>query len=218
MSGRSPSSAVLTAIAAAAPLLSAALLGSAGAPKPAKPPATPEPPKRAPFAPITYFNTTCASCHGPYGAAFGPTFGRGLTDHALKDKVEEMVFGPSQSTLQPDELDQLTAYHRSLVRKSPFVSVAERKADRLAGEVTPGSTIRVQFGDRIVQADVTGHTWTVRPPAKPGGAAPILLVTGPAPGPDGKPVETRVDLAKGSWSHSEPIEEKPRSDGPKSGS
>jgi mono/diheme cytochrome c family protein len=159
------------------------------------------------FAPISYFNTSCASCHGPYGAAYGPAFGRGLSDKSLREKVEEMVFGPSQSSLGPAELDRLTAYHRSMIQRSPFVAIVERTETRLAGEVTPGSTVRVRVGERELQAGVRGHEWSLDLPAPLGGATPTVVAVGPAAGADGRPLVTTLDLARGSWSHADPLTE-----------
>lgn len=107
-----------------------------------------------PFAPIAYFQQSCANCHGDYGTAYGAGFGAGLTDDALRQFVDEMAAGPGFAPLQEKQLDIQTAYHRSMIDGKPFV-IAWREGEGLRGEVTPGATVSVGG----VPATVEGHVW-----------------------------------------------------------
>lgn len=209
MPGRHPTSAAPEALWCAAPILVAALLAAAAPSAPAPPPAAQA--KSEPlFAPIDYFARACASCHGPYGSFYGPGFGAGLTDEHLKEKVREMVFGPSQDTLEDPELDRLTAYHRSLVKRTPFLAIVNPSGARLSGEVTPGSTVSVKLGDATRSATVTGHTWTIDLGSAPGKADPVVTAVAAAPGPDGKRPTTSLDLAKSLYTHTDPLPAPPK--------
>ncbi len=108
--------------------------------------------------PISYFNANCGSCHGNYGSFWGEGFAAELTDHALRDIVDEMAAGPSQKPLEGLALDVQVAYHRSLVDQKPFVT-AYLEDGQLRGEVTPGSEVVVVAGGREHAATVEKHAW-----------------------------------------------------------
>lgn len=110
------------------------------------------------FGPIGYFENHCARCHGPYGAFYGDEFAASLDGDHLRDVVQEMVFGAAQSSLEDPEIDLLTAYHRSMAAGEPFVVVTTGMPE-LAGEVTPGATVRVQTAEGQHDAAVEGHRW-----------------------------------------------------------
>lgn len=110
--------------------------------------------------PISYFNTTCANCHGDYGSFYGEEFATNLDDADLRRVVQEMVEGPAQSPLGARDLAALTAYHRSLADRTPFVAWTGVRDGELVGEVTPGSTVTVAFDTgRVASAEVREHHW-----------------------------------------------------------
>ena len=121
-----------------------------------------------PVAPISYFERSCANCHGSFGMFYGETFAAGLDDAALVRVVGQMVRGPAQSTLDPLSMEALTAFHRSLRDrpKRPFVAVTSTSGGKLRGEVSPGSSVVVLVGDQSVRANVDGFEWTAALPAE----------------------------------------------------
>jgi len=144
-------------------------------PAPAKPAATSwaEP---LTIGPITYFNTQCSICHGPYGKL--------IADHNIainsnaadyRAMVQYMVTDRAGSSLPPRELDAQTAYCASLAaggegvksEGSPtFVCVKTPVMEGgLEGEVTPGSTVTLVMakGQVRIAATVDGHTWAISP-------------------------------------------------------
>ncbi len=121
--------------------------------------------------PITFFNESCARCHGSYGSNYGEALRR-LGDDELTRIVGEMIVGPAMSDLsQPDTRAQV-AYHRSLIDGRPFVAMTGRDASSISGEVTPGAAVGVVAGGRRVGATVTGHTWRAEIPG--GGGALVI--------------------------------------------
>lgn len=112
------------------------------------------------FAPTAYFNQNCARCHGENGSYYSEDFGKDKDDAALRQIIDEMAHGPGQAPLAPAELDVLTAWHRALRDKKPFVALvkAEKTGDvwRLNGEISPGATLQINGKT----AKVDGTTWT----------------------------------------------------------
>ena len=112
------------------------------------------------FAPTAYFNQNCARCHGENGSYYSEDFGKDKDDAALRQIIDEMAHGPGNAPLAPADLDVLTAWHRALRDKKPFVAIvkAEKTGDvwRLSGEISPGATLQIN-GET---AKVDGTTWT----------------------------------------------------------
>lgn len=111
------------------------------------------------FAPVSYFQTKCARCHGPYGSFYGDGFGTRLNDEQLRAKVHDMVFGAAQSKLTDEEVAALASYHRSMSRKQPFITVTASEP-QWAGECTPGAVVEISTPTGKVAAIVKGHLWT----------------------------------------------------------
>ena len=76
------------------------------------------------FAPLSYFAANCARCHGPNGSFYGDSFARTRDDASLRQIVHDMAFGPAQAPIDDAKLEVLTAYHRSLIGKKPFLSLS----------------------------------------------------------------------------------------------
>ena len=76
------------------------------------------------FAPLSYFAANCARCHGPNGSFYGDSFARTRDDASLRQIVHDMAFGPAQAPIDDPKLEVLTAYHRSLIDKKPFLSLS----------------------------------------------------------------------------------------------
>ncbi|MBC7834887.1 MAG: hypothetical protein H7Y88_07280 [Phycisphaerales bacterium] len=132
----------------------------------------PTPPQSSPSAPVagasptgldtlTYFDTHCASCHGPYGDYYNRPFAAATDDDALARIVREMTAGPGQSPLEGEALAALTAFHRALAADEPFLVITSYASGTLRGEVSPGSSVFVLIDDAPVPATVDGHTWSL---------------------------------------------------------
>lgn len=112
------------------------------------------------FAPIAYFETNCARCHGPYGTAYGAEFGRHLSDEQLTKVVDDMAAGPGNAPVEADQLKILVDYHKAMIAKRPFVAVTKAalagEKVSLEGEVTPDASVTV--GEIVAKVD--GATWS----------------------------------------------------------
>jgi len=163
--------------------VSATLLTGAGCDRPA--PSASRPPRAAgsdappaavvrvlAFAPISYFEESCAKCHGPYGSFWGEGFARGLSDDDLVRITEEMAAGPGGAPVAGEALLALAAYQRALGAGEPFLAITGAGEGELSGEVSPGTLVTVHAGGRSAPATVTGHRWVCRLPA---GAGPIRV-------------------------------------------
>ncbi len=123
--------------------------------------------------PLSYFAAKCARCHGPFGSFYGDDFGGKLSDAKLRQVVREMAQGPARAPLGGTDLDALTAFHRALIARQPFVAWTGADAARLVGEATPDATVRVRFGGR--ETTVT-RDWVVWTAAIPPGHVPAEAV------------------------------------------
>jgi hypothetical protein len=117
------------------------------------------------FAAMDYYDQSCAKCHGPGGSFYGPTLGNDLTDDGLIDKCKAMAVGPGNAPLTDAENAVETAYHRSLILRSPFLSITSITLGQWDGEVTDGAKVTIQLPNQTIEAQVTGFTWTARIPA-----------------------------------------------------
>ncbi len=158
--------------------LAALLLAMAAcerAPSPPTPAAPPPPAAAVPagpverltVGPITFFNESCARCHGSYGSNYGEAL-RQPGDDELTRIIGEMIVGPAMSDLPQPDIRAQVAYHRSLIDGRPFVAVTGRDASSISGEITPGAAVDVVAAGRRVGATVTGHTWRAEIPGLSG--------------------------------------------------
>jgi len=111
------------------------------------------------FAAMQYYDDNCAHCHGPQGSFYGPTIGNDLTDDGLIAKCHAMAVGPGAAPISDDENLVLTAYHRALILRTPFLSVTDISANQWSGEVSPGGKVSIHFGNSTIEAAVTGCNW-----------------------------------------------------------
>lgn len=152
------------------------------------------------FAPLDYFEKRCASCHGPYGSFYGDSFGAALSDARLREVIHEMSEGPAGAPLKASELEAMTAYHRSLIRRQPFVVVTGIRDNILSGEVSPGSRILLIDQGKRVPVSIEGHTWEAElPGGRPSFERSVLYVTG-----KGKAVTLRPGEHR--YSHIQPLD------------
>jgi hypothetical protein len=151
------------------------------------------------FPAMTYYDQSCANCHGPHGSFYGPTLGNDLTDAALVRKCRDMAKGPGNAPLEPDDNLVVAAYHRSLIRGTPFLSVTSVADGQWAGEATAGAkvTLRVN-GGRPVVAAVDDWNWTAALPADTAPEAVVIDAT-----LNGKTTQLRP--ADSAWSDTAPL-------------
>lgn len=159
----------------------------------AGPPATK--PAPAPRGPLAVYDRACLRCHGPEGVNYGPTFGKTLTDKALRQAVVDMKDGKGDIALTEDEIAAQTAYHRAIIRREPFVAVTLATASRLAGECSEDAKIAVTVDGKSVPVRRTGYVWDAPTPA---GERREVIAT------MGRHV-VRLDPAKARWTHAEPL-------------
>jgi len=117
------------------------------------------------FAAMQYYDDNCAHCHGPQGSFYGPTLGNDLTDDGLIAKCQAMAVGPGAAPISDEENLVLTAYHRALILRTPFVSVTGISSNQWSGEVSPGAKVHIHPGTGSIEAAVTGWNWTANLPA-----------------------------------------------------
>lgn len=170
----------------------AAVACAAAAAPPRKPPADPPP---APRGPVAVYDKACLRCHGPEGVNYGPTFGKALTDRALRQAVVDMKDGKGDIALTDDEIDAQTAYHRAIIRKEPFVAVTLATDARLAGECTEEAVVSVIVDGRSVAVRRNGFRWDAATPA--GRRREVIARVGDT--------STRLDPSKARWSHADPL-------------
>lgn len=123
----------------------------------AAPPQTKEP--TPPRGPVSVYDQACIRCHGPEGSFYGPTFGKGLTDAALRRVVVEMKDGKGDIALDDAQIDAQVAYHRAMIRREPFVAVVRATPTLLQGECTENAVITVLADGKPVPVKRNGYRW-----------------------------------------------------------
>ena len=129
---------------------------------------------RLTLPPVRTFEEACARCHGPRGSFYGQEFAR-LRDPELTEYVDEMMRGPGMLHPTADDVLAMTAYHRALARKEPFIAV-----------LNPAEAI--ESGFHTVKAAESATRLT-----HPGGILKIRLEVDTAP-PAGFQTESRAVL------------------------
>ncbi|MGE4196849.1 MAG: hypothetical protein AB7G11_06975 [Phycisphaerales bacterium] len=133
--------------------------------------------------PITFFQQSCARCHGPFGSMYDQTLGK-AGDATLRADVVRMVEGPAQKRLGTEEIDALVAYHRALADERAFVIVTAVLPDHLEIEATPGVVPCVESdGERVPAERVSEWSWRAPRPGSgsasgsgSGSGSPMVVV------------------------------------------
>jgi len=151
------------------------------------------------FAPIGYYDQSCARCHGNYGTNYDANLPK-LDDAKLKRLIDEMASGPGQAPLDAAQLERETAYHRSLQDGAPFIAVTKIEESSngivISGEATPGSKLSIGGAAQSTLVAPERHLWSTTLPA--GTDIETLRLTASK---NGK--ETTIALADESFSHRE---------------
>lgn len=155
------------------------------------------PPTGTARGPMAVYDQACVRCHGPEGSFYGPEFGKGLGDAALRRAVADMADGKGDVRLSPAELEAQTAYHRAIIRHEPFVAITLRTPDRLAGEATEGASVSVWVDGKPVMVRRDGFRWEA---SARGTRREVRAVRGDR--------QTRIDADRQWHSHPAPTEAK----------
>jgi len=126
------------------------------------------------LGPVSTFERTCARCHGPQGAFYGDEFAK-LNDGELHNKIRQMMVGPSFLKPKSHEVDAMTAYHRALTSKEPFLCVTsyvpneQTNTASFFGETTPGSKIEFRSKNKefSISPDEQGAWFISEAPTPP---------------------------------------------------
>ena len=110
---------------------------------------------------ISLYDNACVRCHGPGGSFYGSDLGKGKSAAHLRKMVWEMCIAQGGLTVSQREVDAMTAYHRSIMQNEPFIEITALTSTKLSGEATPGTTLQLQTGTKIVAIPLTDNCWTV---------------------------------------------------------
>jgi hypothetical protein len=55
----------------------------------------------------------------------------------------------------------MTAYHRSIMKSEPYIEVIAVSPTAVSGEATPGATIELQVGSKVLPITLTENRWNV---------------------------------------------------------
>jgi len=150
------------------------------------------------FPAMTYYDQSCAKCHGPEGSFYGPTLGNNLTDAQLIAKCRAMEAGPAGAPISEQANQAVVAYHRALIMRRPFVSLTQLTSGQWGGEASTDAKVTVHIAGRSIPADTTDWNWiaTVPPGANPADATIDAQV-------DNK--TTTLHLAQSPYSGTDPL-------------
>jgi hypothetical protein len=110
---------------------------------------------------ISLYDKACVRCHGPGGSFYGSDLGKGKTDAQLRKMVWEMCIAQGGLTVSQREIDAMTAYHRSIMKSEPYIEIIAVSPSALSGEATPGTTIELQVGTKVLPITLTENRWNV---------------------------------------------------------
>ena len=118
------------------------------------------------FAPLSYYESACARCHGENGANYGDML-KGKDDARLYEGIHAMAIGPGQSPLEAEQIAVMVKWHRALVDGKPFVHLAKvERGDKtlLSGEATPDAKVILKSGEASFEAAREGAKWKIEAP------------------------------------------------------
>ena len=110
---------------------------------------------------ISLYDKACVRCHGPGGSFYGSDLGKGKTAAQLRKMVWEMCIAQGGLTVSQREVDAMTAYHRSIMYTEPYIEIIAVSPTAVSGEATPGTTIELQVGTRVLPITLTENRWNV---------------------------------------------------------
>lgn len=111
------------------------------------------------FAAVSYFDTSCARCHGDGGAMLTKKQTT-LPAEKMRQRVAEMARGPAMAPLENDaQVAAVAAYVSSMGSGEPFAVVTTRKPDMLEGEAGAGTSVFVEVNGERLPAKAEGHKW-----------------------------------------------------------
>ena len=108
---------------------------------------------------ISLYNKACVRCHGPGGSFYGSELGKGKTAAQLRKMVWEMCIAQGGLTVSQREIDAMTAYHRSIMTREPYVEIIAVTAKTITGEATPGTTLQLETRGRLAPVTITENRW-----------------------------------------------------------
>lgn len=155
------------------------------------------PPTPVKIPPLAYFASHCSRCHGYYGANYGASFGKNLSEAKLREAVMQMAAGPGGAPLAGSDLDAEVAFHRSLVTGEPFLVWSSLKSQTLKGEVSPDASVTATLSGKAVAVRQNDTAWELVLPAKASAAQVVLKAKREAK-------TSTLDLAKASFTHAKP--------------
>jgi hypothetical protein len=109
---------------------------------------------------ISLYDKACVRCHGPGGSFYGSDLGKGKTDAQLRKMVWEMCVAQGGLTVSQREVDAMTAYHRSIMKREPFVEVTAVTPAGISGEATPGTKLQLAIAGRDIPVTMTENRWS----------------------------------------------------------
>lgn len=118
------------------------------------------------FAPLSYYESACARCHGDNGANYGDLLLK-HTDAQLHDGIHAMAIGPGQSPLGEEQIAVMVKWHRALLDGKPFVHLMKvERGDKtlLSGEATPTAKVILKSGESSFEATREGAKWKIEAP------------------------------------------------------
>ena len=108
---------------------------------------------------ISLYDKACVRCHGPGGSFYGSELGKGKTAAQLRKMVWEMCIAQGGLTVSQREIDAMTAYHRSIMTREPYVEIIAVTAKTITGEATPGTTLQLETRGRLAPVTITENRW-----------------------------------------------------------
>lgn len=143
--------------------LSLGLLSLAYAPQQAEPkadaPAKPVVPLKT--APIEYFNSKCARCHGPMGMFYAHDFTKKMSDDDLKKVIKDMASGQGASPVDDDTALALVSMHHAIDASYPFLSWTGREGLTLTGESGNADKVTATVNGSDVPVKMDDTKWSV---------------------------------------------------------
>lgn len=125
-------------------------------------------------APLTYFQESCARCHGDYGAFYSQPVGGTRTAAQLEQTIREMAEGPGAAPLAPEGLTRQTELHLALREELPYAVITSLEGGLVRGEALPGTSLALEEGGAGKAIPLTGHSFTFQLRGEAGTTATLV--------------------------------------------